>query len=165
MPSVGRPPVRPDERFILLALRKAREGVRKGQTPFGSCIVRGGEVLVSAHNTVWRSTDPTAHAEVNAIRRTCRTLGTINLSGCVLYSTCEPCPMCFAAIHWARLDAVVFGARIADARRLGFNELAVPDRTLKRLGRSRVRLVEDFLRNECLDLFRTWTGQGDHRPY
>lgn len=156
---------RPDERFMRLAIRKAAEGVRKGQTPFGSCIVRGGEVIAAAHNTVWKSVDPTAHAEVNAIRRASRKLKSIDLSGCVLYSTCEPCPMCFSATHWARLDAVVFGARIADARRLGFNELAVPDRTLKRLGRSPVALVEDFLRVECMDLFRAWTADPARRAY
>jgi guanine deaminase len=156
---------KPEERFMRLALRKAREGVRKGQTPFGASIVRGDAVVAAAHNTVWSSGDPTAHAEVNAIRRAARRLKTIDLSGCVLYSTCEPCPMCFAAIHWARLDAVVFGARIADARRLGFNELAVPDRTLKRLAKSPVGLVEDFLREECLDLFRAWAASPGKRAY
>jgi tRNA(Arg) A34 adenosine deaminase TadA len=156
---------RPDERFMRLALKKAMEGVRKGQTPFGSCIVRGGEVVAAAHNTVWKTCDPTAHAEVNAIRKAARKLNAIDLSGCILYSTCEPCPMCFAAIHWARLDAAVFGARIADAKRLGFNELAVPNRTLKRLGRSPVALVEDFLRDECLELFRAWASDPRRRSY
>lgn len=160
-----RPLTRPEERFMRRALRKAEEGVRKGQTPFGSCVVRGGGVVAAAHNTVWKTGDPTAHAEINAIRRAARALKSIDLSGCVLYSTCEPCPMCFAAIHWARLDAVVFGARIADARRLGFNELAVPDRTLKRLGRSPVSLVEDFLRDECLELFRSWVSDPGRRTY
>lgn len=156
---------KPDERFMRLALRKALAGVRKGQTPFGSCIVRGNEVLALTHNTVWRSHDPTAHAEVNAIRMAGRKLKTIDFSGCVLYSTCEPCPMCFSAIHWARLDAVVFGARIADARRLGFNELAVPDRTLKRLAKSPVVLVEDFLRDECMELFGAWASDPLRRSY
>jgi guanine deaminase len=157
--------IKPEEQFMRLALRKALEGVRKGQTPFGSCIVRGPVVAASAHNTVWKTCDPTAHAEVNAIRKACRRLGSIDLSGCVLYSTCEPCPMCFSAIHWARLNVVVFGARIRDAKGLGFNELWVPDRTLKRLGRSPVVLIEDFLREECLDLFRSWASTPRHRTY
>ena len=156
---------KPEERFMRLALRKALEGVRKGQTPFGACIVRGDAVVALAHNTVWRTSDPTAHAEVNALRKAGRRLGSINLSGCVLYSTCEPCPMCFSAIHWARLTAVIYGARIRDAKRLGFNELSVPSRTLKRLGRSPVLLVEDFLRDECLDLFRAWVSIPHHRTY
>ena len=156
--------IQPDENMMRRTLRKALQGVAKGQTPFGACIVREGGVVALAHNTVLKSGDPTAHAEVNAIRKAARRLQTIDLSGCVLYSTCEPCPMCFAAIHWARLDAVIFGARIADARSLGFNELAVPDRTLKRLGRSPVMLVEDFLRDECMALFLTWKA-GPARVY
>jgi tRNA(Arg) A34 adenosine deaminase TadA len=157
--------IEPDERLMRSAIRKARQGVQKGQTPFGACVSRGGEVVALAHNTVWRSGDPTAHAEVNAIRKACRALGSIDLSGCVIRSTCEPCPMCFAPIHWARLDAVVFGARIADARRLGFNDLAVSDRTLKRLARSPVLLVGDYLRDECLELFRTWRAGPARRAY
>ena len=148
-----------------LALHAGRRGVADGQTPFGACIVRKDQVVARSHNTVWRSMDPTAHAEVNAIRRAARRLGTLDLSGCVLYSTCEPCPMCFSAIHWARLDAVVFGARISDARRLGFNELNVSDRTLKRLGGSPVRLVEDFMRGPCLELFRAWASRKSPRAY
>ena len=157
--------IKPEERFMRMALRKALEGVRKGQTPFGSCIVRGNAVVAAAHNTVWATCDPTAHAEVNALRKAARHLESIDLSGCVLYSTCEPCPMCFSAIHWARIGAVIFGARIRDARRLGFNELSVEDRTLKRLGRSPVALVGDFLRDECLDLFRAWASTPRHRSY
>jgi len=156
---------KPEERFMRRALRKGLEGVRKGQTPFGACIVRGDVVVALAHNSVWKTCDPTAHAEVNAIRRAARRLGSIDLSGCVIYSTCEPCPMCFSAIHWARLDAVVFGARIRDAGRLGFNELWVPDRTLKRLAHSPVALVEDYLRDECLDLFRAWAAAPRRRSY
>ena len=147
------------------ALRAALRGVENGQSPFGACVVRGDQVVARAHNTVWKSADPTAHAEINAIRRAARRLGAIDLSGCVMYSTCEPCPMCFSAIHWARLTAVVFGARIADARRLGFNELAVPDRVLQRLAGSPVRIVEDFLRGPCLDLFKAWASQDSPRAY
>ncbi|MDD2703568.1 MAG: nucleoside deaminase, partial [Candidatus Omnitrophica bacterium] len=102
-----------------LAINKAVQGIRKGQTPFGACIVKGNRVISLAHNSVWRDTDITAHAEINAVRKACKKLKTIDLSGCVIYSTCEPCPMCFAACHWAGISAIIFGARIADARRSG----------------------------------------------
>ena len=115
-----------DEGYMRLAIQKAREGVAAGQTPFGACIVTaGGEVAACEHNVVWRTTDITAHGEVNAIRVACRSLGTIDLSGCTIYSTTEPCPMCFSAIHWAKIAGIVFGASISDAQAAGFNELAI----------------------------------------
>src|SRR5438874_11390685 len=103
-----------------VAIEKTREGIDAGQSPFGSVIVRGGEVVAATHNTVWLTTDPTAHAEVNCIRSAAGKLKTIFLTGCTLYSTTEPCPMCLSAIHWARIERVVSGAPIADASAAGF---------------------------------------------
>ena len=154
-----------DDRFMRLAIEAARAGVTAGQTPFGACVVRGGEVVVADHNRVWADTDITAHAEVVALRGACRRLGTINLSGCVVYSTTEPCPMCFSACHWARVDRIVYGADIADARAAGFNELAVSDAELKRLGGSAVKLDGGRLRDECLQLFRQWQANPSRRAY
>jgi tRNA(Arg) A34 adenosine deaminase TadA len=114
-----------DAEFLRLAIGAAREGIASGQSPFGSAIVRGGTVVAVAHNTVWRDTDPTAHAEINCIRAAARALETIDLAGSTLYATCEPCPMCLAAIHWAKIGRVVFGAGIADAAAAGFSELRV----------------------------------------
>ena len=108
-----------------LAIAKTREGIRHGQTPFGACIVKKGRVIACSHNEVWKNTDITAHAEVAAIRVACRKLGTIDLSGCTIYSTCEPCPMCFSAIHWAGIGKIVYGAGIADAAECGFGELEI----------------------------------------
>ena len=147
------------------AIAKAREGIAAGQTPFGACIVRDGRVAAAEHNAVWDATDPTAHAEVRAIRAACRALGTVDLSGCVIYSTCEPCPMCFSAIHWAKISTIVFGARITDAQALGFSELPIPNQTMKREGGSPVELVADFLRDECLALFREFAAKSDRRVY
>src|SRR5688572_23132109 len=113
------------EHFMRQAVAKAKHGIAAGQTPFGACITRNGEMLACEHNVVWATTDITAHAEVHAIRQACRRLGTIDLSGCVIYSTCEPCPMCFSAIHWAKIGRLIFGVSIADAQALGFSELAV----------------------------------------
>ena len=148
-----------------LAIRAARRGVRAGQTPFGAVIVRGNRVVCAEHNRVWLTTDSTAHAEVTAIRGACKRLGTIDLSGCVLYSTCEPCPMCFSAIHWAKIDAIYFGTTIADAKSLGFSELTVSDRTLKRLGKSPVRITSGVLRRENLALFKYFALRPGRKLY
>src|SRR5581483_8338346 len=112
-----------DHEAMRLAIRKAQEAIAAGQSPFASVIVRGEEVVAVTHNTVWRDTDPTAHAEVNCIRAAAAKLRTIALRDCRLYSTTEPCPMCLSAIHWAKIDRVVYGAAIADATAAGFSEL------------------------------------------
>lgn len=142
-----------DEKFMRMAIDKAKQGIDDGQTPFGACIVKDGEVVVCVHNMVWKTTDITAHAEVHAIREACRILGTTDLSGCVIYSTCEPCPMCFSAIHWAKISRIVYGASIDDAAHTGFNELPISNRTMKELGKSPVEIVGGFLRDENRELF------------
>ena len=148
-----------------LAIETARRGIESGQTPFGAAIVRGDQLIVAAHNTVWESTDITAHAEVTAIRRACGTLKAIDLSCCTIYSTCEPCPMCFSACHWARLERIVYGAAIADAATAGFNEMPVSNSDLKRMGRSPINIVPDFMRDDCRELFELWLRQPDRRQY
>ncbi len=124
--------------------------------PFGACIVKGSEIIAVAHSTVLRERDPTCHAEVNAIRQAARHLHHYDLNECVIYSTTEPCPMCFSAIHWANIRTIVFGTRIADAKLLGFNELDLSNELMKREGHSRVEIVGDFLRDECEQLLKTW---------
>src|SRR3954451_18298014 len=124
--------------FMLQALEKARQGIAAGNSPFGACVVKDGHLVVAAHNTVWNTTDPTAHAEVNAIRLAAKALANIDLTGCVMYTTCEPCPMCLSAIHWAKIGRVVYGATIADAASAGFNELHVDAKELARLGGSKL---------------------------
>lgn len=148
-----------------LAINMAREGIQKGQTPFGACIAKEREVICCVHNIVWESMDITAHAEIHALRKACDALNTIDLSGCVLYSTCEPCPMCFSACHWAKISKIVYGARIEDAKKLGFNELTISGKDMKIFGNSPIEIVGDFLRNETLELFKLWYNQGDKRLY
>jgi len=92
-------------------------------------------------------------------------LKTIDLSGCVAYSTCEPCPMCFSACHWAKISKIVYGARIADAKELGFSELVISNADMKRLGGNRIKLKGGFLKAECLELFRAWDRLEDKRAY
>lgn len=154
-----------DEALMRRAIAVAEEGVRSGQTPFGACVVRDGEVVAAEHNVVWATTDVTAHAEIQALRAACRELGTIDLTGCDVYTTCEPCPMCFAACHWARVDRIVSGARIEDAADAGFNELSLPNREMKRRGGSPVELVEGVEREACVALFRRWSEREDRRAY
>jgi tRNA(Arg) A34 adenosine deaminase TadA len=105
------------------AVSEARAGVGAGHGgPFGAVVVQNGRIIGSAHNEVLLQTDPTAHAEILAIRRAARALGSASLAGCMLYSTCEPCPMCLAAIHWARLDRVVYAETREGARAIGFDD-------------------------------------------
>ncbi len=154
-----------DEHFMRLAIAKALEGIAKGQSPFGACIVRDGAAISCEHNAVWQSTDITAHAEVRAIRAACAALATIDLSGCVIYATCEPCPMCFGACHWAKLARIAYGARIEDARQLGFSELTIPNEKMRRLGHSPIAVAGGVLREENLALFRAWAKRKDRRTY
>jgi guanine deaminase len=154
-----------DEAYMRQAIEKARQGLESGQSPFGACIVRDGKVIACAHNVVLASTDITAHAEMHAIREACRALQTIDLSGSVIYSTCEPCAMCFGACHWARIGRIVYGVRSVDSAEFGFHELPISDETLKELAHSSVELVPDCLAEENRELFRLWAARSDKRVY
>jgi len=154
-----------DERFMRSAIEMARSGIEAGQAPFGACIVREGRIVACAHNEVWRRTDITAHAEVVALRTACRSLGTIDLSGCTIYATAEPCPMCFTACHWARMSRIVFAGRIADAAEAGFRELTISNHDMKRLGGSEIEIVADVLRDEARELFRLFADRPQRGVY
>ena len=124
--------------FMRAAIKKTQEGMELGQSPFGSVIVKDGKIVAATHNTVWRDTDPTAHAEVNCIRAAAKALQSIAFHGCTLYSTCEPCPMCLSAIHWAKLDRVVFrGPRSPTPPRPGSASCSSTRRCLRRWARAR----------------------------
>ena len=154
-----------DNYFMQRAIEKACAGIKKGQTPFGACIVKDKKIVSLSHNLVWKSTDITAHAEVVAIREACQKLKTIDLSGCVIYSTCEPCPMCFSACHWARISRIYYGATIQDAKKCGFNELTVSNVFLKQKGKSSVVIHQGLLRRQSIELFKTWANQENRRGY
>lgn len=111
-----------DKEFLNLAIEIAEKNIAKGGGPFGAVIVKDGEVVARSGNSVTVDNDPTAHAEVNCIRKACRVLGTFDLSGCVIYSSCEPCPMCLSAIYWARLDKLFYAATRRDAASAGFDD-------------------------------------------
>jgi len=154
-----------DEKYMRLAIAEARKNL-KALTggPFGACIVRQGKVVAVSRNTVLKN-DATCHAEMNAIRLASRKLKTYDLSGCVIYSTTEPCPMCFSAIHWAKIKRIVFATTTADAAKVGFNELRITDKELKRIGKSRVILSRSRLIKECQELFLQWQAMPNRKLY
>jgi guanine deaminase len=116
-------PSQPNPEFLRRAIELATRNVHTGTGgPFAAVIVRDGKIVGEGANSVTQTNDPTAHAEVNAIRAAAKALGTFLLAGCELYTSCEPCPMCLSAAYWARLDAVYFGASAADAARAGFDD-------------------------------------------
>ena len=142
--------------FMDLAIAKAKENLKSlAGGPFGACIVKNGKVIAVAANKVLKC-DPTAHAEMNAIRLAAKRLKTFDLTGCVVYSTTEPCPMCFSAVHWAKIKTIIYGTTISDAAAIGFNELKITNIRLNRLGKAKIRLVPGVMRPECLKLFADW---------
>lgn len=146
----------PQKKYMSLAIKQAKENLTKLQGgPFGACIVKKNQIIALSKNTVLRN-DATCHAEINAIRSASKKLKTYDLSGCVIYSTTEPCPMCFSAIHWARIDMIIYGTSIRDAQKLGFNELNISNSAIKRIGKSPVKIISHFLNKECLKLFDAW---------
>ena len=151
--------------FMQLAIEKALEGIKKGQTPFGTCIVKEGKPISIAHNHVWAHTDITAHAEIEALRLACQNLNTIDLTGCSLYSTCEPCPMCFCAIHWANIKEIYFGAKLEKAKEVGFHELPISNAEMKRQGKSSMNITGNVMTEACNQLFETWLQRPDKKIY
>ncbi|MBX7106326.1 MAG: nucleoside deaminase [Gemmataceae bacterium] len=147
------------------AIEITRAGIAAGQSPFGSVIAKDGKVVAATHNTVWLTTDPTAHAEVNCIRAAATALKSIALSGCTLYTTTEPCPMCLSAIHWAKIEKVIYGATIADAADAGFKELFIDAKEMVRMGRSPLVVESGLLQSECAHLFAEWKAAGKGRAY
>ena len=153
------------QHFIRRAVELSGEYMRAGLGgPFGAIVVRGGEILVEGTNRVTSTIDPTAHAEVVAIREACRRLGGFSLAGCELYTSCEPCPMCLGAIYWARLDRVYYANTRADAAAIGFDDDAIYREFAKPIvGRSLpfIHLPSP----EGLSVFREWMDKPDKIPY
>lgn len=153
------------EELMQMAVDKCREGIASGNSPFGCAIAQGDQVLAVSHNIVLATIDITAHAEVTALRVACQKIGNIFLEGATVATTCEPCPMCTAALHWARVDTVYFGATIRDATDAGFNELSLSASKLLAMGGSSVKLVPELLRPQCQQLFHDWKKTPGTRSY
>jgi guanine deaminase len=158
-------PAGPNPEFLRRAIALATENVTSGRGgPFGAVIVRDGKIVGEGANSVTATNDPTAHGEVNAIRAAAKALGTFSLAGCELYTSCEPCPMCLAASHWARLDAVYYGASAADAARAGFDDAFLyaefkkdqPERSLPEV---------QLLKDEAWESFAAWIASPNKVAY
>lgn len=155
-----------NDKFMQIAIDKAKEGLGKvGFGPFGACIVKDGELISTANNRVVQNNDPTAHAEILAIREASRKLETFDLRGCEIYSTCEPCPMCLAAIYWARIDKLYFGANRKDAAEIKFDDEFFYNELQKPLEKRSIQTTSDMMREECLKLFRLWEEKEDKVMY
>ncbi|HWB09588.1 MAG TPA: nucleoside deaminase [Pirellulales bacterium] len=142
--------------LMRLAIEKCRTGIAQGESPFGCAIAVGDRVVAVSHNIVLSTTDITAHAEVTALRAACRAEQRIHLPDAIVATTCEPCPMCTAALHWAQAAKVYYGATIDDATAAGFNEMRLGSLEMVRLSNSPLELVAGFLADECRALFDEW---------
>ncbi|MDQ1363542.1 MAG: guanine deaminase [Pseudomonadota bacterium] len=153
-----------DNNWIQHAVQLAIDSVAKGGGPFGAVIVRNSEIIGSGFNQVTLNNDPTAHAEIMAIREACKTLQNFNLDGCTLYSSCEPCPMCLSAIYWAHISRVVYAASGAEAAQAGFDdtfiarEICIPH-SQKSLA------IEQHSCNNHTRCFTEWNNKSDKTPY
>ncbi len=146
------------------AIKLSVENIDKGGGPFGAVIVKNSEIIAKSANSVTTDNDPTAHAEVNAIRLATKKLGTYDLSGCEIYSSCEPCPMCLGAIYWARLDKLYFGNDKTDAKNIGFDDsFFYEEVTLPHEKRKIV--TKQLLPEEAIAAFKKWSNFEDKIEY
>ena len=151
--------------FMARAIQLAVENVRSGQGgPFGAVIVKDGKIIAEGANQVTLTNDPTAHAEVVAIREACRNLGLFELKGCELYTSCEPCPMCLGAIYWTRLSQVYFGSLAADASQAGFDDSFIYREIAQPHPERGIPMVQ-MMRQEALAAFRAWQDKPDKMRY
>ncbi|MFQ3580005.1 MAG: nucleoside deaminase [Bacteroidales bacterium] len=142
--------------FMKLAIDLSIKNIEKGGGPFGAVIVKDGEIIAASANSVTIDNDPTAHAEVNAIREACKKLQTFDLSGCEIYSSCEPCPMCLGAIYWARIDKLYFANTKKDADAIGFSDNFIYDEIAKPYSERNLK-TENFMREEAIKAFEIWS--------
>lgn len=139
-----------------IAIELSEQNVKQGMGgPFGAVIVKDSEIIAQSANQVIPQTDPTAHAEVSAIRLACKQLGTYNLQGCIIYTSCEPCPMCLGAIYWAHIDIVYYGNTKSDAASIGFDDHFIYKELELPLEQRKLQITQ-LLRNEAQPAFKLW---------
>jgi tRNA(Arg) A34 adenosine deaminase TadA len=154
-----------DVRFMRRAIELSRERMNANQGgPFGAVVVKDGAIVAEGWNQVTSANDPTAHAEVVAIREACRKLASFSLSGCEIYTSCEPCPMCLAAIYWARIDRIHYANARGDAARIGFDDARVYDEVARPIA-SRTIPMARLLGEEAAAVFREWEAKPDKIEY
>lgn len=147
------------------AIRLSREGMDGNHGgPFGAIVVKDGKIIGRGFNRVLSSNDPTAHAEVVAIREACRELGSFQLDGCIVYTSCEPCPMCMGALYWARPDAVYYANQRDDAANIGFDDDFIYKELEQPMQERKMPMIP-LLREEALDAFRLWAKKDNKTPY
>lgn len=157
-------PSNSDEIFLGQAIELATLSARSQGGPFGAVIVRDGEVIGRGHNQVTETCDPSAHAEIMAIREACRTMGRYHLEDCIIYSSCEPCPMCLSAIYWARIPKLVYAASAADAANAGFDDQFIYDELSKPHAQRQLEITHLEI-DEANESFRAWLGNEDKLEY
>jgi guanine deaminase len=151
--------------FMEKAIALATENVTSGRGgPFGAVIVRDGEIVATGANLVTATNDPTAHGEIVAIRNACTALGSFQLSGCHIYTSCEPCPMCLAAIYWARCDAIFYGSRAADAAAAGFDDAFLYEELKRPINQRKIPTV-NLLPEKAIASFDAWRAQAGRIDY
>ncbi len=156
---------RSNNRFMKEAIALSLESVRSGKGgPFGAVIVKNESIVAKAHNQVTSTNDPTAHAEILAIRNACQLLNTFQLKGCEIYTTCEPCPMCLGAIYWARLDRVYYANTKNDAARIGFDDKSIEDELKLPIGKRRLPMMQ-MMHDEAGVAFKEWVNKIDKVKY
>lgn len=154
-----------DDYFMHQALAMAQRGIELGDGgPFGAVVVVDGRIVGQAWNRVVRLNDPTAHAEMLAIRSACEATGSFHLTNATLYSTCEPCLMCMGAAYWARIERMIFGATAADASDIGFNDQWIKEELQKPLEKQKIQCQQQ-MHDECIHLFRQWWNSNNRRDY
>ena len=146
------------------AIALSCEGVAAGGGPFGAVVVQDGRIVGEGRNDVVPGRDPTLHAEIVAIRAACAALGTHDLAGATLFTSCEPCPMCLGAASWARIGLIVFGNARADAAAIGFDDAAIYEEVARPVGERRLPLRR-LLAGEAIAAFRAWEAKADKVPY
>ncbi len=152
------------KKFMLEAIHLAEENVKVGGGPFGAVIVKEGRIIGTGVNAVVRHNDPTAHAEVRAIREACKALETFDLSGAVIYTSCEPCPMCMGAIYWAHIDKVYYGNNKRDAGAIGFDDSFIYKELDKGLADRKIEFIE-LLPEEAKKAFKDWEENDNKHAY
>jgi tRNA(Arg) A34 adenosine deaminase TadA len=153
-----------DRDLMRKAIELSIENIKNGGGPFGAVIAKDGEIIATGTNRVTADNDPTAHAEVNAIRKACQTLKTFDLSGCTIYTSCEPCPMCLAAIYWAHIDKIYYGNNKKDAADIGFDDSYIYDE-LDLPVEKRTKLMNELLPEEAIKAFQLWANTEDKTEY
>jgi guanine deaminase len=157
--------IRTPEEFMRRAIAIAMENVRSSRGgPFGALVVKDSRIVAEGANSVTRTNDPTAHAEILAIRGACAALGTFQLSGCDLYTSCQPCPMCLGAIYWARPSRVYYAGTMADAAAAGFDDGFI-FAEMQRAPDERIIPMMQILREDSLDVFSTWLRSENKTAY